>query len=164
MKRLLWALLSMVGALTWWTIRGPRTHEEVVNTIPAKVWAGGGGTISVSVDTTVAGKMSIDFEEHKKDGRMLTVIESVGPGSHSWSVEVPTNAGGYIEFDAEAPKPGDKMSWTLAHDGRQIASDAQTLAKPLGANEGFGLQEYYEDYSRPRVSDSRLSDDDASAD
>ena len=162
-KKILSSLLGMVVVLAWWTLRGSHAPpEQVVNAIPPKVWDGGGGTIAIDVDTNVAATLSIGFSERRDGGRSMTTLEKVDPGPHSWSVEVPRNAGGYIEFEADAPKPGAKLSWTLRHDGRRIASADETLDQPLGRNEAFFLQEYYEDYSRPDVREASASggDDD----
>jgi len=153
MKKLLSSLLGVVVALTWWTIRGSNTHVEQAQAIPAKVWNGGGGTIAISVDSTIAGRLSVEFIERKDGGRQLETGEQVGPGAHSWSVEVPHNAGGYVEFQADAPKVGDRMSWTIAYNGKQIAQDEMTLQQPLQSNEAFFLQEHYDDYSRLHASD-----------
>ena len=153
LKKILSSLLGVVIALAWWSIRGNHSHHEaVVNSIPAKVWDGG-GTITIDVDTTVAGKLSMEFNERRKNGRSLTTFEQIGSGTHSWSVEVPRNAGGYIEFGADAPQPGARMSWTIRHGGRRIASESDTLDKPLQPNEAFFLQRYYKDYSRPGASE-----------
>jgi hypothetical protein len=154
-KRVLFSVLGVAVMLAWWTIRGDSgSNTKVQKSIPAKVWDGGGGTISVELETTVAGKMSIGFEERvEKDARSLQTEEHVAPGKHLWSVEVPTNAGGYIEFDAEAPKVGDKMSWVVRHNGNQIAHDDMTLQEELKPGYAFFLQEHYHDYSKPDVQD-----------
>lgn len=159
LKKILSSLLGVLVMLAWWTIRGSHAPpEQVVNTVPTKVWDGGGGTIAIDVDTNVDATLSIGFSERRDGGRRMTTLEKVGPGTHSWSVEVPRNAGGYIEFEADAPKPGAAMSWTLRHDGRRIASQSETLDQPLGKNEAFFLQEYYDDYSKPEVRGADSSD------
>jgi len=161
MKRILASLLGVAVTLAWWTIRGSHAPaEQIVNTIPTKVWDGGGGTIAIDVDANVDATLSIGFSERRDGGQRMTTLEKVGPGPHSWTIEVPRNAGGYIEFEADAPQPGAKMSWTLRHDGRRIASAAETLDQPLGKNEAFFLQEYYEDYSKPDARVSAATDDD----
>jgi hypothetical protein len=138
--------------IAYWTIRGDGGSDtELQKSIPAKVWGGGGGTISVELETTVAGRMGIGFEERTDDGRSLRSEQQVAPGKHSWSVEVPVNTGGYIEFSAESPKVGDKISWVIRHNGNQIAQEEQTLEKELQPGWGFGLQEHYLDYSKPDV-------------
>jgi len=162
MKKIFSSLLGLVIALSWWTIRGHFSHHDAaLNTIPGKVWDGGGGTMTIDVDTSVAGRLSMEFNERRKNGRSLTTFEQIGSGTHSWTVEVPRNAGGYVEFGADAPQPGAKLSWTIRHDGQRIAADSETLDKPLQANEGFFLQRYYKDYSRPAadVDDEDASDD-----
>ena len=163
MKKILSALLGVLVMLAWWTIRGSHAPPgQIVESIPAKVWDGGGGTITIDVDTSVAATLSIGFSERQDKGRRMTTLEKVGPGTHSWSVEVPRNTGGYIEFEADAPKPGAKLSWTLHHDGRRIASAEETLDQPLGKNEAFFLPEYYDDYGQPDAREASASggDDD----
>ena len=163
-KKILTSLLGMVVVLTWWTIRGDGRHHELANSIPPKVWDGGGGTIAVAVNTTAAGKASISFGEDKDKGRDLVAFEQVGPGSHSWSVEVPRNAGGYIEFEADAPKVGDRISWTIAKDGRRVLADAITMERPLEKGSVFALSEYFDDYSQMRGGGEDASDEDGDDD
>src|SRR5262249_6038407 len=145
-KKILTSLLSMVAILAWWSFRGDGRHHELVHAIPAKVWEGGGGTIAVAVNTTAAGKMSLSFHEEKDKGRDLAAIEQVESGSHSWSVEVPRLAGGYIEFEADGPKVGDRISWTISKDGRRILADAIQMDRPLEKGYVFALSEYFDDY------------------
>ena len=158
MKRILSTLLGLVVVLTWWTIRGDRSPpEEQLQGIPAKVWDGGGGTLAIEVDASTDATLSIDFHERRDGGRNSNAREKVGPGAHSWSIEIPPNAGGYIEFEADAPQPGAKLSWTIRRDGRSIASGEETLDQPLGKNEAFFLQEYYDDYSKAVARDETAS-------
>lgn len=150
LKKVLFSALGMVLVLGYWTLRGSSgTNTETKKSIPAKVWNGGGGTISVELHTSVAGKMSIGFEERAEHGKSLQTLEHVNAGDHTWSVEVPTNAGGYIEFDAESPKVGDKISWVVRHNGNQIAQDEETLQEELKSGYAFFLQAHYHDYSKP---------------
>jgi hypothetical protein len=162
LKKLLSTVLGVIVMLAWWTIHGSHTKpEEVLQSIPPKVWDGGGGTLSIELDTNVAGKLSLSFDEEGDKGRHVTAIESAGPGTHSWSVQVPRDAGGYVEFGADAPQPGAKLSWTLRHDGRRIATETETLDRPLQNNEALFLQQYFDDYGRPDASgEDDVADDD----
>src|SRR5262245_30382561 len=75
LKKVLFTVLGVVIILTYWTLRGGSgTNTETKNSIPAKVWEGGGGTISVELHTTVAGKMSIGFEERAEHGKSLQTL------------------------------------------------------------------------------------------
>ena len=159
-KKLLMGLLSMVAALTWWTIKGDGRHHESLHAMPAKVWDGGGGTITLVVNSTTAGRASISFYEDKKKGRDLVAEEAVGAGAHSWSVEVPRNVGGYVEFNTDTPKVGDRISWTISKDGRRVLTDAIALDQPLEKGYVFALSQHFDDYSLARGGGDVVSSDD----
>jgi len=144
------ALLGMVLTLTWWTIRRGNTHTQSSNHIPAKVWAGG-HTLDVEVETTCEAKMSVSFAQHDKpvgEQNRLETYESISPGTHSWSIDVPEQVGGYVEMDAVAPNPGDTLKMKIMVDGKVVDQQTEKLSSPLAPGYVFGVQRYYQDYSK----------------
>jgi hypothetical protein len=144
------SLLGTVIVLVWWTYHGHNPHSESSNTIPATVWGGGGAKITVEAEASTAATISIDFNERgKSDGepKMLQTWEKFAPGTKSWTVDAPAKVGGYIQLQADLPKPGDKLKWRVTINGEQVGQDEFTLEKPLQNNEAMFLQLHFEDYA-----------------
>jgi hypothetical protein len=149
LKRAVLALLGVAVMIAWWTITGdPGTHDEVKG-IPAKVWDGDGGTLAVDIESTTAARFSISFGDEKD--KSMTAWTNVDAGTHSWSVEIPRGAGGYIELGAENPKVGDKLQWKITLNGNTVEEQSETLEQPLKSGYAFFLQSYYDDYSTMEV-------------
>jgi hypothetical protein len=152
-------LLGMVATLTWWSIRpGSGGKLQTSNSIPAKVGAGG-NTMEVSVDSSSAATMRVSFEDLKKEPGsqiVLDSLEEVPSGSHIWSIDVPSGLGGYIELDADGPKPGDKLTMQVKMNGETVDRQSETLTQPLGPNEAFFVQDHFDDYSKAKQEFSGL--------
>jgi hypothetical protein len=151
-KRVLLAVVGVAITLGWWTLRGGGSGSVAQQGIPAKVWSGGGGTLSVQVETSCPAKMSIGFEERGKDAgaKSLETWEQVGAGTHSWTVDVPPAAGGYIELNAVEPKVGDHLKWSVSVNGQVIDEQSETLHEALKQGYAFFLQIHLEDYGQAK--------------
>src|SRR5262249_4586981 len=79
--------------------------------------------------------------------RSLDTYEKISSGSHSWTVDVPATVGGDLEFQAEDPKPGASLKWTVRSGGRVLRQNSETLNSALQANEAFFLKYDSEDFS-----------------
>jgi hypothetical protein len=143
--------IGLVVVLGWWTLRGPGEgpNHESAATIPAAVWDGGAGSLSVRVETSTAAQMRISFQERDEsaDARSLETSEDVEAGSQAWSVDVPAGVGGYVELGAVEPQPGDTLSWEIEVNGQVVDEQSETLEEPLGPGYAFFLQSYFEDYA-----------------
>lgn len=146
LKRAALGVLGIVVTLTWWQFTGYRGSSNEVKGIPEKVWEGGGGTLVVSVDTTTSARFSMSFSDDKD--RSLDAWTPVNAGSHSWTVNVPPGAGGYIELGVLEPKVGDKLDWKITLDGKTVEEQSETLNEPLKSGYAFFLQSFYDDYSK----------------
>lgn len=140
------AVLGLTLTLGYWSFTGGGRDVEVGERIPKKVWEGGGGTLTVQVESSSPGTMRISFND-RKDERSLETYEKVSAGSYRWSVDVPRGAGGYVEFGADKPQVGDTLSWTIMVNGSEVDSQSSELEAELGHNEAFFIQSYFEDYS-----------------
>jgi hypothetical protein len=149
LKRAILAVLGVAVMIAWWTFTGDPGSNDQVKGIPASVWEGDGGTLAVEVETTSPARFSISFGDEKD--RSMTAWTTVDAGSHTWSLEIPRGAGGYIELGAEDPKVGDKLQWKITLDGNTVEEQSETLSEPLKSGYAFFLQSYYEDYSKMEV-------------
>ena len=147
LKRAGGAVLGLLIMLAWWSWRGG-SDSNVQKGIPAKVWDGGGGTLTIEAETSVAARFSITFgERDQENGRSLEAWTTIPAGSHSWTIDVPPRVGGYIDLTAENPKVGDRLSWKVVVNGAVVDEQAEGLDQPLEPAYAFGLQAYFEDYS-----------------
>lgn len=149
--RMLVALLGMAVTLAWWTYRGHDTNTESRGQIPTSVWGGGPAKITVEVETTTPSTMRIDFNERDKEPgqqKMLQTSEKIGVGTKTWTVEVPSKVGGYIELEADHPKVGDKLKWRVTINGEQVGQQEWTLDKELEKSTAMFLQLHFEDYAQ----------------
>jgi len=143
------ALLGMVVVLAWWTYRGS-TNTETSSHIPTSVWGGGPAKIAVDVESTSPATMRISFNEREKptgEQKLLETWEKMPAGSKTFAVEAPARVGGYIEFEADQPKPGDKLKWRVTINGHVVGQEEEVLDKPLEPNTAFFLQLHFDDYS-----------------
>ena len=69
----------------------------------------------------------------------------------SWSVDVPSQVGGYIEIQADSPNVGDKLRMRLKVNGRVVDEQSEKLDQPLQAGTAFFLQDHFQDYSKALV-------------
>jgi hypothetical protein len=146
------ALLGMAITLTWWTIRPDGHKVQQSSSIPARVGAGG-NTMEISVEGAGAATMRVGFEDLSKPAGSQEVLDSwekVPAGAHNWSIDVPSGLGGYVEFEADAPKVGDKLTMQIRMNGELVADQGETLDSPLEPNYAFALQEHFDDYSKAR--------------
>ena len=148
-KRAAFGIMGTVGVLAYWSLRGSNSSSKASEGIPPQVWGGGGAKLSVDVESSAPARFSITFDERNKtDARSLETWTKVGPGPHSWTVDVPARVGGYIDFDAEDPKVGDQLHFKIMINNQIVDEQADTLKEPLQSGYAFGIQAHFEDYSR----------------
>lgn len=153
-KLLLRVALSVFGCvatLLWWTYHDKGSSVQSSSHIPAKV-AEGGNQLEVSVETTTPCTMRIDFHDLRKPSgsqMLLQSWEKIPAGSHSWTIDVPSGIGGYIELDADHPERGATLTQRVSINGKETFNETDRLDSPLKPNTAFFVQAYYEDYSKP---------------
>ena len=153
-KRVLMAVGGMVLVLGWWTIQGKfsgSSTAEASDKIPAKVWEGGGTTLTIETDSSDPAVLRALFEAtahtNGKAVRSLDSYEKIPAGRHTWTVDVPATVGGDLELQAENPKAGSRLSWTVRCGDKVLKQETETLDSALKANEAFFLKMDVEDFS-----------------
>lgn len=154
MKRLLLRLgLSVLGTvvtLLWWTYHDKGSSAQSMSHIPAKV-ADGGNQLVIEVEGSTASTMRIDFEDLSKPvGQqiLLNAWEKVPAGPHTWTVDIPSGIGGYIEFEADHPNPGDTLTQRVKINGKEVDSQTDRLDSALEPNTAFFVQFERNDFSQ----------------
>jgi len=157
MKRILIRLgLSVLGTvitLLWWTYHDTGSKAQSMNHIPAKV-AEGGNQLVIEVEGSTASTMRIDFEDlSKPSGQqiLLNAWEQVPAGLHTWTVDIPGGVGGYIEFEADHPNPGDTLTQRVRVNGKEVDHQTEKLDSPLQPNTAFFVQFQRDDFSHAEV-------------
>jgi hypothetical protein len=147
-------VLGVAVVLGWWTIRGwfeGKASAESSSHIPAMVWDGGGGRITVEAESSDPGTVSASFETNlpmdNPNHKFLETWQKVAAGSHRFSIEVPPSVGGTVGLNIENPKVGSSARITVKLGDRVVAEDALTLDAPLKPGYGFGVQVALDDYA-----------------
>ena len=153
MKKLLIRLglsvLGTVATLLWWTYHDKGSSAQSMSHIPAKV-ADGGNQLVIEVEGSTASTLRIDFEDLGKPvGQqiLLNAWEKVPAGPHTWTVDIPSGIGGYIEFEADHPNPGDTLTQRVTINGKEVDSQTDKLDSALEPNTAFFVQFQRNDFS-----------------
>ncbi len=149
-RRLLMTALAVAVTLAWWSIRGGNSGSKHTDGIPKSVWGGGGGQLTIDVRSTCPTHFMISFSE---DEDALEASEELAAGPHSWTIDIPRGAGGYIELGAVEPKVGDQLTWQIRLNGEVIDEQTDELTEPLEQGYAFFIQTYYDDYSTAEVAE-----------
>src|SRR5215472_7492053 len=132
-------LLGTAAILGWWTIQSGGSSVKSSDRIPAKV-GDGGNNLEISVECTSPATMRVDFEDLSKPlGSQMTLqsSEKMPVGRHSWSIDVASGLGGYIELEAENPKVGDGLKMQVKMNGDEVDRQSETLNQPLEGGTAF---------------------------
>jgi hypothetical protein len=128
--------------LLWWTYHDTGSKAQSVSHIPAKV-AGGGNQLEISTEATTASTLRVSFEDLRKPAGQQLLMESwekIPAGTRSWTIEVPSGMGGYIELNADHPNPGDTLIAPIKINGKDVDHQADKLERALGPNTAFFVQ------------------------
>lgn len=150
--RLAFSALGMAATLLWWTYhdKGSSSRAQSVSHIPDKV-AAGGNQLEVATETSTASTLRISFEDlSKPTGQqiLLEAWEKIPAGSRTWTLDVPSGVGGYIELEADHPNPGDTLTERIRVNGKDIDHQTDRLESPLQPNTAFFVQFHYDDFSK----------------
>jgi hypothetical protein len=151
-KAVVRAALGVVLMLGWWTLTGNLVStNKAVAAIPASVFGGGAAKIEIEAETTTPARMMMGFSDESGDHN-LESYEDVAAGTYRWSIDVPSQIGGYVELNAVAPKAGDRIKFRVMSNGRTVFEDSNQLEKPLEPGYPFMVQSYFADYAKGKLS------------
>lgn len=146
-RRVLLSVLGIAVTLAWWSMRGNDAQVTSADEIPATVWGGGGGTLTITVRTTCAARLLVSFYERQEDGQAMETWQDMEAGERTWSIDVPRGVGGTMELGAVEPKVGDTLSWQIRLNGQVVDEQFDELKEPLQDGYAFFIQSDFEDYS-----------------
>ena len=137
------SVLGLIVVLGYWTFFDRKPAAKGTSHMPGMVLGGGGDKLTVDVD--VNGKVQVGMmveEPRRADGSqpIEEYYENLDPGHHSFVIELAPETTGVVDLRALEPKIGNKLSWTVTRNGKQIAQESDTLDKPLQAGYSQSLQ------------------------
>jgi len=145
--------LSVLGAaatLLWWTYHDKGSTAHSMSHIPAK-FAEGGNQLEISVAASTPSTMRISFEDLQKpigEQILLNSSEQIPAGSRTWTIDIPSGIGGYIELGADHPNAGDTLTQTVKLNGKEVDRRSEKLDGALQPNTAFFVQFHANDYSQ----------------
>jgi len=74
---------------------------------------------------------------------LLQSWEEIPVSSHTWTIDVPSGIGGYIELDADQPNSGDALTQHIKIKGKQTFDQTNRLNGSLEPSTSFFVQAYY---------------------
>jgi hypothetical protein len=153
MKKLILRLglsaLGVAATLLWWTYHDQGSSAQSVGHIPAKVGEGGNQLV-VETETTTPSTFRINFDDLRKPVGQQILVQSwerIPAGPHSWTVDIPSGIGGYIELEADHPSPGDTLTQHIRINGKEVDSQSERLDSALQPNTAFFVQFHRDDFS-----------------
>ena len=153
MKKLILRLglsaLGIAATLLWWTYHDTGSSAQSMSHIPAKVGEGGNRLV-VETETTTPSTLRITFDDLRKPVGQQILVESwekIPVGPHSWTVDIPSGIGGYIELEADHPNPGDTLTQRIRINGKEVDSQSDRLDSALQPNTAFFVQFHRDDFS-----------------
>jgi len=154
------SLLGIAVTLTWWTY-GPKGKPAPTEShIPSKVGLGG-QLLEIDAENSSAATMRVSFEQLDKPSGQQMLLDSwekIPAGTRSWSIDVPSGVGGYIELEADHPNAGDKLTMRVHMNHKLVDDQSETLDKPLEANYAFFVQDHFDDYSKAAQGEEQVED------
>ena len=155
-KRGLLGVAGIAVMLVWWSIRPGDEKHTSAEGIPATVWNGGGGVLTIEAEASCPATLRVSFYDQNEDvsgARLIQTWERIPEGARRWSIQVPSRAGGVVELGADSPKPGDRLHWTLTVNGDVVDEQSQTLEEELDPGYAFFLQTGFDDYGAAQLSE-----------
>jgi hypothetical protein len=141
-KKVLMSAMGLALVSGWWTFQEKTSSGKASggnDRVPAKVWEGGGTTLTIDVESSDSAVLRAYFAATAENSgipvRSLDTYEKVPAGSHSWTIDVPSAVGGDLEFQADNPKSGSRLPWTVRSGGirrRRFRCDGARISPPYG--------------------------------
>lgn len=140
------ASMGFLGLALWagWVMvsDGGVTEVQELSELPNMVFDGGGGTFELTVDVEQPSQLVASFERwHEQDeSELLSSTQTLAPGEHHFSVEVPEATYGYFEVGVPEAEVGAQIAWSLSLDGALLEEEKVELDEPLAPNHAFFVQ------------------------
>ena len=147
--------LGILGLAAWLGyhsfIGSDNQHSKELEHIPTKVFAGGGGNLTLSIQMNKSGYLLAEFSRGDQEKEKVVAREDLKDGDHYYKIDLPPDLSyGYFELEINDATVGSQIAWSVELDGKEVTHDSQTLQEPLKQNEAFGLQLEFNDLAELR--------------
>ena len=151
MRRLILGVIGVALTLAWWSFRCDHKSVPTSDKIPAVVFGGGGGAVTVSFDVSGPAVLRASFG-HGKNGKgghdqRLDAYPKFPAGHHEVTFDAAPETWSSLELELERPSPGATLSWSVTAGGREVHRHSEALKGALAANEAFFDNVEFEDVS-----------------
>jgi len=143
------SVLGVVATLLWWTYHDKGSNAQSMSHIPDKLGEGGNQLV-VEAETTTPSTLRLSFEDLRKPAGqqiLLDAWEKIPAGPHTWTVDIPSGIGGYVELEADHPNSGDTLTQRIKFNGKQVDSQSERLDSTLQPNTAFFVQFQRDDFN-----------------
>jgi len=156
-RKVLGAIAGVAICIAVWTIQGKLTGggNDVAKSIPAQVWGGGGGTVTLEVEASEPAYVSASFEN---DADFLETWQKVEAGTHTFDIDVPSDVSGSVWVRVDKPSAVAKVKVVMRANGEYVGEDAMTLDKPLEKGYGFAAGLEVDDYAKGKLTEEGFFD------
>jgi len=144
-------ILGLAGWLGYHSLVGDGGSSSNIDKIPAKVFAGGAGELSLRVSMNQPGYLAASFGRGEEEDESLHATQQLEAGDHYFKIDLPADLSyGYFELEIRDATIGAKLDWTAEFEGRVITTESEELDQPLGKNQAFFLQLEFSDLDELR--------------
>lgn len=157
-RKVLGAIAGVVICIAIWSIQDKLFGGggDTAKAIPAEVWGGGGGVVTIEAEASEPAVVSVSFEDDTHE--FLETWQEIPAGKHSFDIDVPAGVSGSVWVRVDEPSVGAKVKLVIRANGEVIGEDAMTLEKPLEAGYGFAAGLEVEDYARGKLTEEGFFD------
>ncbi len=159
-RKVLGAIAGVLICIAIWTIQDKLTGggSDTADSIPAEVWGGGGGVVTIEAEASEPANISVSFYSNLPidDPRheSLETWQEIPAGTHTFEIDVPANVSGSVWVRIDEPSVGAKVKVVVRRaDGEVVAEDWLRLDEPLQAGYGFAAGVEIEDYARGKAAE-----------
>jgi hypothetical protein len=163
-RKLLGAFVGVVVCIAIWTIQGRLggSGSETSDSIPAVVWGGGAGVVTIEAEASQPANISVSFASNSPSADpnhdYLETWQKIPAGKSTFDIDVPADVSGSVWVRIDEPNLGAKVKVVVRANGNVVAQDWMRLDQPLEAGYGFAAGVEIGDYARGQASEEGLLD------
>lgn len=157
-RKVLGAIAGVIICIAVWSIQDKLLGGggDTAKSIPAEVWGGGGGVVTIEAEASEPAVVSVSFEDDTHE--FLETWQEIPAGKHSFDIDVPAGVSGSVWVRVDEPSVGAKVKLVIRANGEVIGEDAMTLEKPLEAGYGFAAGLEVDDYAKGKLTEEGFWD------
>jgi len=156
-RKVLGAIAGVAICIAIWTIQDRLSGggSETVDSIPAVVWGGGAGVVTIEAEASAPANISVSFASNLEndDHDYLETWQKIPAGKSTFDIDVPADVSGEVWVRIDEPSVGAKVKVVVRANGKVVAEDWMRLDEPLEAGYGFAAGVGIGDYAKGKVAE-----------